>query len=87
MIKKFTLNKHGVTHIEANVFEILTAQMQGDNLVVWINTSKASHLRSVTFLTAYTGEDAPQGYYIATVQDNNLVYHVYEIWTTKLNNY
>ena len=79
MIKKFTLNKHGVTHIEANVFEILSVQMQGDNLVVWINTSKASHLRSVTFLTAYTGEDAPQGYYIATVQDGNLVYHVYEV--------
>ncbi len=79
MIKKFTLNKHGFTHIEDNIFQILTAQMQGDSLVVWINTDNASYLRSVQFYVVYTGVDAPHGYYIATVQDGDLVYHVYEV--------
>ena len=80
MIKKFILNKYGETTLEDRVVQILSAQMQDDNLVVWMNTATTHSvpLRKVTFIAVYTGDPAPGATnYISTVQDDDLVYHVY----------
>ena len=84
MIKKFILNKYGETTVETTPFHILSVQMQGDNLVVWINTGSVE-LRQyvpkskVVFTIVYTGDNAPvsTSVYISTVQHGDLVYHVY----------
>lgn len=77
MIFKFPLNKHGETPIYVSIRELLSAQMQGDQLVVWVDTATAE-ARMWTFHAVYTGEPSPaHSVYISTVQDGSLVYHVY----------
>ena len=84
MIKKFILNQYGETVVETTSFHILSVQMQGNDLVVWINTGslELGHYvpkSNVIFTVVYTGDNAPvsTSVYIGTVQHGNLVYHVY----------
>jgi hypothetical protein len=57
--------------------QILAVQMQGDNLVVWVDDATEDS-RNWTFPSVFTGDNSiPHAAYIGTVQDKSLVYHVY----------
>ena len=76
MIKKYTLDKYGITQYAMSISHILSVQMQGNNLVVWIDDLGPEE-RIWTFQSVFTGDSAPNARYIGTVQDKSLVYHVY----------
>lgn len=61
---------------------ILSAQMQNDELNIWVMHDKdyASELRN--FAIYGTGHYIPEnpGFYIATVQDRGLVWHLFEVY-------
>ena len=77
MIKKFKLEKFGTTCLFIPIRELLSTQMQNDDLVVWVDTANKEP-RNWTFYSLYTGDSSPaNAAYIGTVQDKSLVYHVY----------
>ena len=77
MIQKFNLNKRGVTLINTTVRQLLSVGMQGDSLVLWLD-SATDYPTEYAFTVCYTGEDAPRNaIYVSTVQDGPWVYHVY----------
>lgn len=76
MIKKYALEKYGTT-IFQEVGDILTVQMQGDQLVMWVDNATVYQC-GLTITSVFTGDKAPLDHrYIGTVQDKSLVYHVY----------
>ena len=78
MIKKLQLEKYGVTEYVMSIRQILSVQMQGDNLVMWVDDDTYTEPRQWTFTSVFTGDDAPpHADYLGTVQDKSLVYHVY----------
>jgi hypothetical protein len=78
MIKKYNLEKYGTTEILESIREVLSVQMQGDSLVIWVDSSGYSEERNWTFHSVFTGDNSiPHAAYIGTVQDKSLVYHVY----------
>ena len=76
MIKKYTLEKYGTTHYSMSIRQILSVQMQGNDLVMWVD-SLGPEERLWTFTSVFTGDSAPNARYIGTVQDKSLVYHVF----------
>ena len=75
MIKKYILIKYGTTLFQMSG-NILTVQMQGDDLVMWVDSDGHNNYYSV--VSIFTGDSAPLSHhYIGTVQDKSLVYHVY----------
>ena len=76
MIKKYALEKYGITQYAMSIRQILSVQMQGDNLVVWVD-DQCPEERIWTFHSILTGDSAPNARYLGTVQDKSLVYHVY----------
>jgi len=76
MIKKLKLEKYGITQYAMPIRQILSAQMQGDSLVVWVDDATQDS-RIWTFYSVFTGDTAPDAAYINTVQDRSLVYHIY----------
>ena len=77
MIKKFQLNKRGITKINTAVRQLLSVDMQEGKLVLWLD-SATDYPTEYTFTVCYTGEDAPRNaIYVGTVQDGPFVYHVY----------
>lgn len=82
MIYKYILNKYGYTNISVpSVSEVLTAQLQDGDLVVWILHDTNYNLIEKEFYTVYNGMPfyASNKKYINTVQDNDgVVYHVFE---------
>lgn len=79
MIKKYTLEKYGITQYALSALQILSVQMQGDDLVVWVDDDNTyTEPRLWTFTSVFTGDNSPlNADYIGTVQDRSLVYHVY----------
>ena len=86
LIYKYNLNKYGYINISVpKGSEVLTAQIQNGDLVVWILHDTNYNLIEKEFYTAYTDMPfyASNKKYISTVQDNDgLVYHVFEIIPT-----
>jgi hypothetical protein len=75
MIKKYILIKYGTTLFQMSG-NILTVQMQGDDLVMWLDSDGYYKYNSI--VSIFTGDTAPLDHrYIGTVQDKSLVYHVY----------
>ena len=77
MIKKYALEKYGTTQYAMSIRQILSVQMQNDQLVIWVDDNPYTEPRLWTFHSVFTGDKAPNARYIATVQDKSLVYHVY----------
>ena len=77
MIKKFQLNKRGVTKINTTVRQLLSVDMQEGKLFLWLD-SATDYATEYTFRVCYLNEDAPRNaIYVGTVQDGPFVYHVY----------
>ena len=77
MIKKYALEKYGITQYAMSIRQILSVQMQKDSLVVWID-DQCPEPRLWTFTSVFTGDNSPpHATHIGTVQDKYLVYHVY----------
>ena len=78
MIKKYTLEKYGITQYTMPMREFLSVQMQNDQLVIWVDDNTYTEPRLWTFMSVFTGDDSPpHATHIGTVQDKSLVYHVY----------
>ena len=59
--------------------EILTAQMQGGTLCLWVLVNNEAPAQGRTIEVRGTGHPAPNGCrYIATTQMGQLVWHVFE---------
>lgn len=73
----------GVTRLELpNSSQVLSVQMQGGNLEMWVLLDpEIPKILPRTFTVFNTGEilNNNQMGYLATVQDGALVYHVFEI--------
>ena len=77
MIKKYTLTKYGITQFKMKISTFLSAQMQNDELVMWIDDN-TPYEELWTIYSVFTGDDAPvPAIYVGTVQDRSVVYHVY----------
>lgn len=58
----------------------LTAQYQDGVLCVWVEVDPANAFEEVSYLVAGTGQAIPREWqYIGTVQQGELVWHVYEV--------
>jgi len=57
--------------------KILTAQMQGGRVCVWAAVEIEGDKVFRNFIIVGTGYDMPDEGYIATVQDGNLVWHIF----------
>ena len=78
MIKKLQLEKYGVTEYVMSIRQILSVQMQGNDLVIWVDDDTYTEPRQWTFASVFTGDSSPlHADYLGTVQDKSLVYHVY----------
>lgn len=61
--------------------EILTAQLQGNDIVLWALVAPDAPKETRAFIVCYTGVSIPfaSPRYIATFQSGILVFHVFEI--------
>lgn len=79
MIYKYILSPVVPTQIDlpANC-QILSIQRQDANICVWIDADLESKPGQLTFTPVMTGQEAPEGFYVGTVQTNGgFVIHYY----------
>lgn len=60
--------------------EVLTAQMQGKQFVFWMRVDESQPVARLQFVAIGTGHpDYWNGKYVATVQDCNFVWHLFQL--------
>ena len=79
MINKYTLSPVAPTTLELpNTCQILSIQRQDANICVWIDVDVNAEAGQLTFTPVMTGCEAPEGFYVGTVQaQGGFVIHYY----------
>lgn len=80
-IHKFILSETTINIDLPQGSEILTAQLQDSNIVLWVKITNEHFIETRTISIFLTGAEYPDKdmIYINTVQRNLFVYHVFEI--------
>lgn len=67
--------------------KILTAQLQHDHIAIWALVHKGGPMEARKFLICGTGNPVAElcGTYIATVQQNQFVWHVFDVKYNETN--
>lgn len=81
-VHKFTVPQIGAPFvIETRAgAEPLTAQMQGRQFVFWLRVDESQPVARLQFVAIGTGHpDRWNGEFVATVQDGNFVWHLFQL--------
>ena len=80
-VYKYRLNCPGPTAITLReAAQVLTAQVQGGSLCLWVKVDLELPKKLVFFEVVGTGQALQPAirYYISTVQDDSLVWHIFQ---------